>query len=63
MTDRQKPKSNRTRNDNRRNGKAFKKGGSRGSQPVSLDPVQKVLLGQGAFRTWKPVGAEPSTQR
>lgn len=52
MTDRQKPKPTKLKaqNDSRPNRKAFKKGRARGSQKVALSNVEKVLLGQGAYR-------------
>ena len=39
-----------TRNDSRRNGKAFKKSGATRNKPFRPSELQKALWGQGAMR-------------
>lgn len=55
----QKPKSGKSRNDDRGNGKATKKkAGSRGSRKTKLDEGQKVMLGGGLLVKWDKANAK-----
>lgn len=47
MAKKDKPKTNVTRNDSRKNGKAFKTPGASRNNGVVLTPVALVLLGKG----------------
>ena len=54
MASNQKPKTGKTRNDARNNGKAVKKNpgkvGGVGSSRTRMDPLTLILLGKGAYQ-------------
>ena len=59
MGKQQKPKTGKSRNDDRKNGKAVKqtpgKIGGVGSRRTPLTEVQKVLIGKGLYQKWNRV--------
>lgn len=56
MTDRQKPKTNRTVNDARKNGKKWKSGDGGRSSGTPQNELQKALMGGGALvRVMRPI--------
>lgn len=58
-----KPKTGKTRNDDRANGKATKqKAGSRGSRRTKLDEGQKVMLGGGLLVKWDRANAKAKVE-
>jgi len=56
MTKQMKPKTGKTRNDDRKNGKAYKKSpGKSKPRREAVTEVEKILLGGGLLAKWRPV--------